>query len=46
LTDAGSWGIASDSLFCVRTFAMSRLDPTSKLTFSVSVPSLAFVDFM
>ncbi len=39
-------GIASESRFWVRTLSMSRFEPTSNDTFSVMVPSLAFVDFM
>ncbi len=35
-----------ETRFCVSTLSMSRLDPTSNETLSVSVPSLAFVDFM
>ena len=35
-----------DTRFCVRTFAMSWLMPTSKLTSSCMRPSLVFDDFM
>ena len=45
-TCCGKEGMASDTRFCVSTFALSRSVPTSKLTFSVKLPSLALVDFM
>jgi hypothetical protein len=35
LTSSGSFGLAIATRFCTRTWAMSRLVPTSKLTVSV-----------
>ena len=46
LTDCGICGMACETRFCVSTLSMSRFEPTSNDTLSVSVPSLALVDFM